>query len=351
MFDKHNYYYYYHHHYFLVGDAVPGHFMTDTNNNNSHHQIIEHVHVEDWCWHEGHAYYRLSLKTSNSHNTRVIYRRYSDFIKINDLVKLIFSDYQADAIPRFPVKKSSLTFLFMQPSDEFHDKRCRELDWFLQQVMACFGGKHEGFWNNEVVKEFFSVVNGPMVMPATTLKINWSEWDKSLTKARELKMLLEKQHESSTNNPRSIIASHYKRMGDEYTGLVDRLHKQLQLNTTDPVATKERWSRLEELVDYKEKHFDSPHTKSPDQPIDQQQQAHVKNSNSNKLKEDIIDDRLKMQEKQLDLITESMGRLKEMGMEMEKEVKEQNEIAQDISATLQTQQCRTAAATGRVKQL
>lgn len=64
-----------------------------------------------------------------------------------------------------------------------------------------------------------------------------------------------------------------------------------------------------------------------------------------------MSDRLRMQERQLELISESIERIKGMGTAMEKEVKEQNELASDITKILNTSQTRTETATSRVQRL
>lgn len=64
-----------------------------------------------------------------------------------------------------------------------------------------------------------------------------------------------------------------------------------------------------------------------------------------------FDDKLMVQDKQLELIGESVGRLKELGLEMEKELAQQKELTDDISKRIDNSTTSTQSTINRVKKL
>jgi hemoglobin-like flavoprotein len=228
------------------------------------------------------------------------------------------------------------------------------LDYFLQQVMSCFGGKYEGFWNAEAIIQFFSdnqvaekIVTNVSKTVEDKDEMGWTEWDSKTKKADECKSFLERKRYTTTAGVggSKIATAHYDKMFAEFSETVTILHEHLQKHPNHP-ETLSRWSRLEPLIVFKDTFINDitlDHTRL--QVKEEEPQIERRPSTAQ------TSDRVLVQEKQLDMISESVGRLKELGLCMEKEVKEQNQIAAEVAKLVDIEQGRTSAATTRAQRL
>lgn len=312
---------------------------------NTNTVIVESVHVDDWfvdpntgiCW------YRVHLKLSKC-NTRILCRRYSQFRDLNNHAKRLLKDLSSNGDCRLSFPSRPLLGVLNYDQND-NDKRCRELDYYLQQLLSCFGSRFESFWNAKPVVDFFSdnpeeqvkLVGHFDSVAMTDACVDWGEWETKLRQAEEIKMIFSRRNTDSNNQN---ITNHYQKMFDEFKSSVEGLHEILQQHPNHP-DTMSRWARLEPLVDYIDAGLDGdvevPNTSTDDVVI----KNYVHQTS----------DRLLVQEKQLELIAESIQRLKSMGKEMGKEVEEQNELAVELTTLVSNEHARTDSAVKRANRL
>lgn len=334
-----------------------------------HTEMIESVHVVDW--HEDDCssgittktrktvYFHVHLKVSTNPAIQVFYKQFEDFRAIEEIVTLLFAEYDmASHRPRFPRVDDQTSWLSMIFQTHASDKRkkeskhwalCRELDWYWQQVISCFGSRHEGFWNSEQVRGFFECTSDRLVND-NILKTNSLShhmhapqqsadlFDKQLERLRRLYNLLTRS--------KQINPEHRTNMQSDYVQLCEQVHKQLQLTPSHP-DTPQRWKMMEPFIGFLES-IDMPTV------VCGKDGKTINNNNSNRLNMESSNDQVKrdkmmVQDKQLELIGESVGRLKELGKEMEKEIGEQHDLAKDISNLVDNSNNRTQKTMSRVQ--
>lgn len=326
---------------------------------------VESVHVEEWTWHDGHAHYRVTIKLSDRPTTHVVFRRYSAFAAVqSELTRLAAEPRQgkagSSAVPKLPSStyhaiQSAFSSWWWAPSTDLLDRRCRDLDWYLQQVHAWVGADNSRFWNAPAIAAFFSdepqarllaeqdtdaIEIAHVEPPAMPLQ----DWDGDFHKAEQLMELLRKQHVASANNPQGILTSHYRRVAGEFVQLVQALHGQLQLHSTDWPDAADKWRSLEPLMDYRDRVASS-------MPCDDNKEEERPEPGGLPVPHSPETERLCFQDRQLELLSESIGRLKALGTEMDREARQQIDLADDISKLTGDSQARTESAARQASQL